>query len=150
MSKKIDLGFGIFNLEGEEVMETKPVKKDGEIVKEKGENKTTKFPLTLKSMLLILIPVYPVTEKMVDLWDLGLKVKRGDGETEFDNDEFGLMREVIEKNSFPNPVPGGKDTMDRYFPFIIAQVIKYFDKVTGEGAEENKEKLEEKDEKKEE
>ena len=133
MSKKIDLNFAILTLEGDPVNDTRTVRKDGKPVTENGVEKTEKVPLTLKGMLLTLIPVYPEKERMVFMWDLGLKVKNGEGETDFDTDEFNLLREVIEKNSFPNTIPEpGKDTTDRYFPYIIAQTLKYFDEVSRE------------------
>lgn len=140
MSKKINLDLTMRTIEGDPVIEKRIAKKDGVVVMEKGEEKVEEFPLTLKSMLILLVPVYPLKEKMVDLWDLGLKVKKGEGAVEFDNHEFSLIREVVEANSFPNPMPGGNDTIDRYFPFIIAQTLVYLDGISKEeGADEKSE-----------
>jgi len=138
MSKIIDLSFEIHNLEGDKVTETKEIKENGKkVLDDKKKPKTEKVTLTLKSMLMTLIPIFPKKEKMIDLWDLGLRIKKADGETEFDNDEAALVREVIDENSFPNPVPQpGKDTIERYFPYIIAQTIKYLDGIEAAKKEE--------------
>lgn len=137
MSKIIDLDFTIHNIEGDVVEEKKVIKENGKAVLDgKGEEETEKVPLTLRGILMVLIPVFPKKERMVDIWDLGLRIKKSEAMGEFDKDEFSLIREVVDTNAFPNPVPGGKDTIDRYFPFIIAQTLKYLDSVEDKKTEE--------------
>jgi len=135
MSKVIDVDFKIENIEGYAVEEVKILRKDGQVVlNPKGEAETERVPLTLKSILLTLIPVFPAKENMVDMWDLGLKVKKSEGETKFDSEETSLIRDVVQQNSFPNPNPqAGKETLERYFPYIIAQTLKYIDDLPGVG-----------------
>lgn len=75
-------------------------------------------PLTYKDVFLELLPNSQRRGKeAVECWDLALKIKNAKNKIELTDEEFGILRKVVEENPF-----------NRFKPWVIAQILKDLEK----------------------
>ena len=86
-------------------------------------------PLFVKGVLLELLPMANRRGKeAVQCWDLAIKIKNAETNIEIEDEDFGLLKKVVEENSSGrNPMTG--ESISAFKLFVIAQILKDFEEL---------------------